>query len=91
MEPRRESEGVAWDWLTKDIIIYSYFSEQRKVVLFLCGILSRHCIPIWPSVGVILIDWAGLDNCQYMVPKYLRVSHCHKSWKQEYLGDIPSS
>ena len=46
MEPRRENEGVAWDWLSKDIIIYSYFSEQRKVVLFLCGILSLHCIPI---------------------------------------------
>ena len=29
MEPRRErEEGVAWDWLAKDIIIYSYFSEQ---------------------------------------------------------------
>ena len=75
MEPRRErEEGVAWDWLAKDIIIYSYFSEQWKVAWFLCGILSRHCIPIWPSVGVILIDWAGLDNCQYLVTKHLHMS-----------------
>ena len=55
------------------------YCQSVKTEKFLLDILSGSLQPYLTISGVILIDWAGPDNCQYLGSQH--IATCHQSWK----------